>query len=390
MKPVTIGTVGSGYAAALHGNGYQKISRIPVRLKTVCDIVEEKAKEVQEAYHYEGICTDFETLLADPEIDVIDIVTPPFLHMEMIEKALKAGKHVISEKPLTGYFGKPGDPAPIGDHVPKRVMYQHVLGEMDRLRTVVEKSDAKFFYAENFVYATPVQRAVEILRRKKSKILFLKGETSLKGSSSPVAGQWNKTGGGTLIRCGTHPLTGILYLKQVEAQARGEIITVKSVTADAGNATGCLTEQEHRHIKAYPQDVEDFANVTLTFSDGTKAVILSTDTVLGGTKDYIEVYCNDAVMNCNITPTDLMNTYLPDEEDLEDWELSEMLPSKLGWNKAFVSQEMIRGYTGELQDFVEAIACGREAVSGFSLAYESMKVLYAAYVSAEEGRRFDL
>ena len=62
MKPVTIGTVGSGYAAALHGNGYQKISRIPVRLKTVCDIVEEKAKEVQEAYHYEGICTDFETL----------------------------------------------------------------------------------------------------------------------------------------------------------------------------------------------------------------------------------------------------------------------------------------------------------------------------------------
>ena len=36
--------------------------------------------------------------------------------------------------------------------------------------------------------------------------------------------------------------------------------------------------------------------------------------------------------------------------------ISEMLPSKLGWNKAFVSDEVIRGYMGELQDFMEAIA----------------------------------
>ena len=35
----------------------------------------------------------------------------------------------------------------------------------------------------------------------------MKGEESLKGSSSPVAGKWNKTGGGILVRTGTHPLT---------------------------------------------------------------------------------------------------------------------------------------------------------------------------------------
>ena len=57
-----------------------------------------------------------------------------------------------------------------------------------------------------------------------------------------------------------------------------------------------------------------------------------------------------------ITPTDLLNTYFLDEDGLEDVNISEMLPRKLGWNKAFVSDEMIRGYTGELQDFVEAVA----------------------------------
>ena len=44
-----------------------------------------------------------------------------------------------------------------------------------------------------------------------------------------------------------------------------------------------------------------------------------------------------------------------------------MLPSKLGWNTAFVSDEVIRGYMGELQDFVEAVAYDREPASGSDL-----------------------
>ena len=61
-------------------------------------------------------------------------------------------------------------------------------------------------------------------------------------------------------------------------------------------------------------------------------------------------------MNCNITPTDLRNTYFLDEDGREDEPISEMLPKKLGWNKAFVSDEIIRGYVGELQDLMEAAA----------------------------------
>ncbi|MDD6211872.1 MAG: Gfo/Idh/MocA family oxidoreductase [Clostridiales bacterium] len=386
VKPVVIGTVGAGYAAFLHGNGYAKVSGVPVRLKTVCDLNLELAEKLKNTFGYESITADYDEMLSDPEIQVIDIVTPPFLHIPMAIKAMKAGKHVICEKPLTGYFGKKGEEN-VGNTTPKAYMFQEIMKDMDELKKVVEETGRKFMYAENFVYATNVQKAAEIIRAKKSKILFMKGEESLKGSSSSLAGKWNGTGGGTLIRTGTHPLTGMLWLKQQEAQARGEEITIKSVTCDTGKTTACLNEYEHRHISARPEDVEDFGVITVTFSDGTKSMTIASDTVLGGTKNYIEVYSNDSALMCNITPTDILNTYFLDEEGLEDVTISEMLPAKLGWNKAFVSDEIIRGYMGELQDFVETVAYDRVPTSDFDLAYQSLKVMYAAYQSAEEGRR---
>ncbi|MBQ2615262.1 MAG: Gfo/Idh/MocA family oxidoreductase [Synergistaceae bacterium] len=389
MKPVVIGTVGAGYAARLHGKGYKAVSNIPFKLKTVCDLNMELAEGVRRDFGYESITADYDSMLADPEINVIDIVTPPFLHVPMAVKALKAGKSVICEKPLTGYFGKKGEEN-IGHVTSRNVMYESVMSSMNELRDVLRETGGRFMYAENFVYAPPVQKAAEIIRAKRSKILFMKGEESLKGSSSPVAGKWNRTGGGCLIRTGTHPLSGMLWLKHQEAKARGEDIGISSVTADTGTTTATLNEYEHRHISARPEDVEDYAAVTVTFTDGTKCLTIASDTVLGGTKNYIEVYANDTALTCNITPTDILNTYFLDEEGLEDVYISEMLPSKLGWNKAFVSDEIIRGYSGELKDFLEAVAYDREAESGFEIAYETVQVIYAAYLSASEGRRVDI
>jgi len=87
---------------------------------------------------------------------------------------LAAGKHVICEKPLTGYFGQSGDVAPIGKTVLKSKMYAEVLKSMDELKKIVDASDKKFLYAENYVYATPIRKAAEIIAARKSKILFLK------------------------------------------------------------------------------------------------------------------------------------------------------------------------------------------------------------------------
>lgn len=383
---VCLGVVGAGRATELHMNALKRFSGVPVCYKRIVARRNEQVEMMQKRYGFQYASLDFEDLLLDEEIDVIDICTPPYVHEDMIERAMKAGKHVICEKPLSGYFGKEGDPVPIGWKVSKVDMYEELLKSLDVLRTVVEGSGCKFMYAENFVYAPAVVKAEEIIRTKKSRILFAKGEESLKGSSSPVAGEWEKTGGGTFIRTGAHPLSAVLWLKQVEAQARGEEIKVVSVLADMETMTNDLSEYEHRHIAARPHDVEDCGTVILKFSDKSRAVIIATDTLLGGSKNYVELYCNDAVINCKLTMSDLMDTYFLDEENLDEVYISEMLPAKTGWNHPFLEDEIIRGYTDEMRDFIESIYYDREPKSGFDLAYDTIKIIYAAYKSAEVGR----
>lgn len=384
-RTVVIGTIGAGYAAGLHAGGYQRVCGLTVRLKTICDVRLEAAEKIRAEYGYEQAVTDYEEMLSDPEIDVIDIVAPPFLHCTMAIKALQAGKHVICEKPLTGYFGRRGE-LDVGA-IPKSLMYREVMEAMDELKTVAESSGQKFMYAENFVYAPPVQRAAQMIRAKKSKILYMRGEMSLNGSSSPLAGKWSGTGGGILMRNGCHPIGGMLWLKQQEAAARGETVHVTGVVADCGVTTRCLTQEEMRHLLVRPEDVEDYSNVTITFSDGTKALAIASDTVLGGSQNYIKVYSNDSALVCNITPTNMLESYFMDQDGLDDIEISQFMKHKTGWNQAWVNDEFIRGYTGELQNFMDAVAYDLVPDSGFSLAYDTVRIVYAAYQSAEEGRR---
>lgn len=382
---ICIGVAGAGRATELHMNALKRNSGVPVCYRHIIARRMEQVNAAKERYGFINASLNFDDLLNDPEIDVIDICTPPYAHEDMIIRALEAGKHVICEKPLTGYFGLPGDKEPIGKYVSKSVMYEEVLKSIDRIKEVIDGSEKKFMYAENFVYAPAVIKSAEIIRKKKSKILYAKGEESLKGSSSPVAGEWSKTGGGTFIRTGAHPLSAILWLKQQEALTRGEEITVQSVFADMGQITPQLSEYEHRHIAARPNDVEDTSTVILTFSDGTKATVIATDTLLGGSKNYVELYCNDAAITCNLTMSDLMSTYFLDEERLDDVYISEMLPSKTGWNHPFLEDEIIRGYMDEMRDFMEAVYFDRDPKSSFSLAYDTVKIIYAAYKSAELG-----
>ena len=223
---------------------------------------------------------DYRALLEDPEIEVVEICTPPALHAEMIVTCLRAGKHVICEKPFTGYFGRPDDPAPIGMHVPKSVMYERVLAEMHETREAIRASGKLFLYAEDWIYAPAIAKTAEILKATKDKILFMKAEESHSGSHAAHAAEWSMTGG-ALIRQGCHSLSAVLYLKQVEARARGERISVRDVTCDVGTLTAGLKPEERRFIQAAPVDVEDWGMLNLTFSDGTKATIFAGDMVMG-------------------------------------------------------------------------------------------------------------
>jgi predicted dehydrogenase len=386
---VRVGLVGCGFVSELHMYAYKRVYGVDAHVTAVAA----RGDHVVEFARKHGIATtyrSFEDLIADRDIDVVDICTPPMLHAAMIVAAMRAGKHVICEKPFAGYFGRDGDKAPIGRHVPKSLMYERLIEEMDATRAAIAASGRLFMYAEDWIYAPAVTKTVEILEATRDKILFMKAEESHSGSHAAHAAQWSMTGGGSLIRMGCHPLSTVLHLKQVEARARGERIAVAAVTADVGNVAAGLPPQDHAYIKSNPVDVEDWGMLTLTFSDGTKATVFSGDMIMGGVRNVIETYTSGGSLFANITPNNHLTSYLTDEAKLANVYITEKVDRKTGWQFVCLEEEWTRGYLQEIQDFMDCVATGRQPRAGLDLAYETIKVNYAGYWSAEDGRRIAL
>lgn len=384
MKKLVIGLAGTGWAGAMHAMSYGKIYGVDLRLKTVCSL-EADRDAFAARYGFEQAAGRFEDLLEDEEIQVIDIATPPSLHSWMVEAALRAGKHVICEKPLTGYFGEKNIEKEKTGSVPKDRMLQAVKEELDRLEEILKESGCQFFYAENWIYSPPFARMEELIEKKKTKLLSIEAATGHKGSHAPHAAFWCYNGGGAMIRQGTHPVAAALYLKRKEMENRGEPYGLQSVLCDASGIMKQNTAPSG--IASHPVDVEDWSQMILTFTDGTKAVITAGDMFLGGILNQMTVYGTDSVYRCNMTPNDLLKVYLSDDKGIEDEEIMEKNDGNLGGQKALVLEETLRGYTGQLQDFTECLLTGRAPKSDFRLAKETLLVIYAAYCSAERGQK---
>lgn len=91
------GIIGCGRIAPRHADSLEEIPE--AELAMVCDVIENRAHHFAEK-HGVKYCLDYHELLADPEIDIVNICTPSGLHASMAIDALKAGKHVIVEKPM--------------------------------------------------------------------------------------------------------------------------------------------------------------------------------------------------------------------------------------------------------------------------------------------------
>lgn len=386
-KHLNIGIVGTGFAAQLHLNAYRQMTGQDICLYAICS-KDDTLGETARAYNISHVYRDYDEMLADDNIDLIDIITPPFLHADMVLKAIARDKHVICEKPLTGYCAPAFDN--LGRPVSRKLMYDKVLEQLDQMERALKSYGHQFMYAENFVYAPAVQKTVEFLRAKGSKVLLIKGEESHSGSHAAHAPYWEKNGGGSLIRQGCHPLSAALYLKDQEAAARSEDIRPAAVTAVAGMVTPSLKEEERTYIQARPLDVEDYSNVAIEFTDGTFAQILASDIIVGGVRNVMEVYTNEGCYVCNIAPNNGMAVYHESGDGLDGVYITEKLRQNAGWQQVFLEENLMRGYIGELQDFVDCAINNHAPKSGFRLASTSMKVIYAAYRSAQEQRRIVL
>ena len=384
-KPICAALVGIGWAGAMHANALHHLHGIHVNLKTVCAL-EPEVCDFAAKYGFHTYTNSYREVLDDPESDVVDLATPPGAHKDMIIQAVKAGKHVICEKPLGGYFGEPGDPENAGD-VSKEKMLRKVREDMAEIADAVNSSGKLFCYAENWIYAPAFRRACELIRHKGTTVVQIDSFLCHKGSPAAYVKEWRKSGGGTLSRNLTHPLSAALYLKKTEMETKGLPFGVKSILCDCAQITHGI---ETRYIQAYPVDTEDWSHAVVTFNDGTKATLTTADTFVGESVNRFDIYGNDSIMKCNFAPNDLLDVYFADDKGIENDFITEKDDHKLGWKHAALCEELIRGYSGELQDFMECVATGRQPLAGLPIAMQVLDLIQLAYCSAEQGRRIEV
>lgn len=92
-----IGIIGAGMIAGKHLKSIENTKRFTV--KWLADIAPAKLEAYKKEFAIEKVTIDYTEMLKDPELDAVLICTPPNLHKEMFMKCLKAGKHVLLEKP---------------------------------------------------------------------------------------------------------------------------------------------------------------------------------------------------------------------------------------------------------------------------------------------------
>jgi predicted dehydrogenase len=393
-KKVRVGLVGCGFSAGLHMYGYRQLAPEHCEVVAVVGVPKSMADDFAAKHGIPSTYESFDEMLAGTEVDAVDLAVPNYLHAPFIIKAARAGKHVFCEKPLTGFFGYPATPedALVGN-LPKRPMLDVVMERCHEVVDAIKSSGIKFGYAENWVYAPSFVKLWRLAKMAGGTIIRVEAEESHSGSHAEYAKQWRLSGGGSLMVKGSHPLGAALELKAREGRAKfGKPIRAASVLCETGHLTwmDSFKSQKETYLRTGWKDVEDWGIVVVKFEDGSVAEVKAADTTLGGVHNYLEAYLSNARLRANINPTDSCVAYAPAPHIFGDEYIVEKIETKAGWTQPSPDEDWFQGYPQEIADYVTAIREDRQPLASWQLAREVMVLLYAAYVSAEEGRRVDV
>ncbi|HUP14020.1 MAG TPA: Gfo/Idh/MocA family oxidoreductase [Niastella sp.] len=380
-KVIRAGIVGSGFAAQFHYEALQRVFSAKVEIAGVYSVTEKKRDAFAAERHLKAF-DSLETLIENS--DVIHVCTPPITHEPIVVAALQKGKHVIVEKPLTGYFGD-GSDGFNGDTFSRQEGLHHALESIKRMLDAERASKGKIMYAENWIYAPAIQKERELLEKTGAQILWMHGEESHSGSHSLAYGQWKLSGGGSMMGKGCHPLAVAIYFKHVEGRVRdGKPIRPKTITARTHVITRMPGYKNEGYLQTTYKDIEDFALMHIEFEDGTIASLFASEVVLGGVNNWIEINTNNHRTKCQMSHNDAMKTFTPSEQHFKDVYVVEKTETKQGWSFISPDEGWFHGYQHEMNAFYKSVANGDPIESNSRLAADTIATIYAGYVSAEQ------
>lgn len=320
-----IGLAGCGIISGAHLDGYAALSD-QAEVVAVADRDVERARQAAAKAGAARVYAGFEELIADPELDAVDLCLPHHLHRPATLAALAAGKHVLCQKPIAT-----------------------TLEDADAMIAAAAQNDRVFMVAETMRFHPAVERARELIAAG------LIGEPILAQSVSAIyqGGPYLETpwrfvpdemGGGALIDGGIHFTDALLNLLGRPARV------------------SCLTR---RVRPIFP--TEDTAIVQAQFESG--------------------VLLNLTVMwSARHTPSMLFRISGTEGTLTVEWGRITVESDKLPDGKAEYPSLRAQSFALMVAHFVECARTGRQPRMGGAEARADLEFVLAAYESARTGR----
>jgi predicted dehydrogenase len=334
-----VAVVGLGIGE-LHLGGWKAV-RDRAEIVAVCDL--DRARAEASAARLRGVRVEssLDDVLAADDIDIVDLCTPPALHVVQVEATLAAGKHAVCEKPIAGS-----------------------LEEVDRLVQAEEASSHTVMPIFQYRYGNGIQKAKALVD----------GGVAGPGRSATVEvhwrrradyydvewrGRWETELGGVLLAHAIHALDMLTYVA-------GPVRAVQARTATLVN----------------PIEVEDTAAAVLELADGTLATVSAT---LGSANEISRHrFCFENLAAESNTEA-YLNPFDPWTFHADSPEVQADIDRVLGEFEARPEH-----FGGQFSDYLDALAGGGPPPVTLADARAAIELITALYVAARERREVTL
>ena len=336
---VGYGIIGCGVIAPWHAGS---VKRIPeAELVAVCDIIPEKAEKLKTDFEVPDSYADYRDLLGRDDIDVVSICVPSGLHAQIGVEAARAGKHIMSEKPL-----------------------DVTLENIDRLIKACRDEKVKLaciFQRRTSPLWQQAKRAIDEGKLGKMVLAsaYLKYFRSQEYyDSAGWRGTWELDGGGALMNQGVHMIDILRWIM-------GPVDTIFGFA-------------DHLARKI---EVEDTCTACMEFKNGAFGTLEGTTSVTPGMNHRLELHGEKG-------------TILVDGENIVRWDVpredKEQILAGLQDNVGSAASDPtaigMEGHRQQIADLIAAIKEDREPMVNGEEARNAVELILAIYRSAKTGQ----
>ena len=349
----TIAVIGCGRISNMaHFPALAKMDN--VRVKYACDIIKEKAEKIKAEYPFvENVITDYKEALADSEVDAVFVLTPNYAHYEITMDALKAGKDVMCEKPVTVNYDLSCEMAKEAEKQ-GRILNIGVCNRYNKSVEMLEELNRQNRFGNIYhIYCS------------------FRSFRDIPGLGGPFTTK-SQSGGGVLIDWGIHFMDLILYIL---GNAK-----IKNVTCDAYSEMA-KNMKEYKYKSMWAEDTADIENGTNDVDDFVTGYIRT---------DKASISFNGAWAQ-NIDKADMFIDFLGDKAgarltyggkfEIYDGETLETITPEY---------EIPNMYLCEDNAFIDSITTRVKNRNNIENILESMKLLNSLYESSEQRKEVEL